>query len=98
MLEKPQMFFWSPQGFVYQRHYSLHSGFYRKRRISRRRSKTNLHETTLRDVNLDKNTNLKVYKRKFEKEIENVGTQVRGSSQEESQTVRRKKNLTEQSE
>lgn len=49
-------------------------------------------KTILRDVNMDQNTNLKVYKMKLEKEIEIVGARVRGSSQEGSQTVRRKEN------
>lgn len=74
LLEKPQTFFWSPKGFVYQRHCSLLSGIYRKRRIWGKEGKQISMKTILRDVNMDQNSNLKVYKWKFEKEIENVGT------------------------
>lgn len=45
----------------------------KKKDLGRRRE-TNQHENNLRDVNMDQNSNLKVYKWKFEKEIENVGT------------------------
>lgn len=63
--QKPQMFFWSSDGFVPQGNYSLLSGFYRKRRTWEQEVSM---EKDFEHANVHQDWSLKVDKQKYEKE------------------------------